>query len=269
MVIKHESIVEEYEFQSLSGVMKPKSRDISSFELNEFSSQDLIEQNVGDDEIRRERNAESQSAFEISSVVKEDRGLNAQAQRDFEERVAVEVEKQLALIKEDAYQKGYSSGEEKGHQKAQAQAMMEYEDRVNRLNDYIDSVLSFKKDIMDKQRKEIYQMVRTISKWVLMREIKDDGYLTALIEKLIMELHTQTDLLIKVDEGSFDSMPKALEIVQEKLGELSNVRLEIARDLGNTGIIIESKNGMIDGSIEAQFKSIDKIFEEIGVIDER
>lgn len=52
-----------------------------------------------------------------------------------------------------------------------------------------------------------------------------------------------------------------VEAVEARLGQLSNVRVEIVPEINHPGIILESENGLIDGSLEGVFQNIDKIFE--------
>ena len=58
-------------------------------------------------------------------------------------------------------------------------------------------------------------------------------------------------------------MPEVVQMVEAKLGQLSNVRIEIVPEISHPGIILESENGLIDGSMEGVFQNIDKIFEQV------
>ena len=58
-------------------------------------------------------------------------------------------------------------------------------------------------------------------------------------------------------------MPVVLETVQKKLGELSNVRLEIDYDIKGPGIILASDNGIINATLTEQLNNLDKLFETI------
>lgn len=263
--------VTEYSFSSLVDDNPPVlNSNVTEYKIREFSKNDVVSKKKMDRIIRKERNLEKKSLFKIADIVRKDRGLEQQEEEDFEKRVEAAVTIKIAKIKDDAYQDGYKTGEERGHAEALEKATIEYEDRVNRLNEMIDAVVAYKQDLLDKQRDTIYRMVRSLCKWVLLKEIKEDGdYLNRLLEKLILELHSKSDLLIKVDEASFENMPRALEIVQKKLGDFPNVRLEIERGLGQIGIILESSNGIIDGTLDAQLKSIDRLFVDIGVSDDK
>jgi flagellar assembly protein FliH len=58
-------------------------------------------------------------------------------------------------------------------------------------------------------------------------------------------------------------MPEIIQTVQARLGQLSNLRIEIVPEIQHPGIILESENGLIDGSLEGVFQNIDKIFEQV------
>jgi flagellar assembly protein FliH len=58
-------------------------------------------------------------------------------------------------------------------------------------------------------------------------------------------------------------MPEIITAVESKIGQLLNVRIEIVPEINYPGIILESENGLIDGSLEGVFQNIDKIFEQV------
>jgi flagellar assembly protein FliH len=58
-------------------------------------------------------------------------------------------------------------------------------------------------------------------------------------------------------------MPDVLAHIQGRLGELKNVRIEIDSAIATRGMIIESDNGIINATMEEQFKSLDNLFEDV------
>ena len=114
-----------------------------------------------------------------------------------------------------------------------------------------------------------YETILNLTKWVILRELKDDGeYVHRLLEKLITEIQTKSNILIQIDERSFRDMPDILEVVEERLGSLSNVRLEKDFDIDGPGIVLESDNGIINGTLKEQFNNLDKLFLKVGLINE-
>jgi flagellar assembly protein FliH len=72
-------------------------------------------------------------------------------------------------------------------------------------------------------------------------------------------------LVIHVNEDAFGYMPEIVKIVDRKVGKLTNVRLEVDLDMHENGVKLESENNIIDGSLEAQFNTIDRLFQNVGV----
>jgi flagellar assembly protein FliH len=105
---------------------------------------------------------------------------------------------------------------------------------------------------------------------VALKEIDEDNkYLTRLLEKLILELNEKKNLLIRISAKNFDKMDGILDEIQNKLGALSNVRVEIDHDMQDDGgIILESEKGIIDGSYQAQFEMFSRVFETVGISDD-
>ena len=134
----------------------------------------------------------------------------------------------------------------------------------------INDVLVLKEEIVNNQKQDLYNLVRNLTKWVILRELKEDGeYITRLLEKLVTEIQTKANLLVQVDQKSFEGMEDVLETVQERIGTLKNVRVEVDYDIDGQGIIIDSDNGIINGTFEEQMISLDKLFESVGLKDER
>ena len=112
--------------------------------------------------------------------------------------------------------------------------------------------------------------MKNLTKWITLKELENDGkYLERLMEKLLLEIQSRSNLLIQVNMNDFQKMPEVLEVVQSKLGELKNVRVEVDPAILTRGIILESDNGIINATMEEQFKSLDKLFEEVLIDDSK
>jgi flagellar assembly protein FliH len=117
--------------------------------------------------------------------------------------------------------------------------------------------------IMENNRSEVYEFVKRFTKWIILKEVNEKVYLEGLLEKLILELNARKNLIVKVGRANFSQMPEVIAAVEARLGNLQNVRIEIVPEINHPGIILESENGLIDGSLEGVFKNIDKIFESV------
>lgn len=263
-------------------MQKYRDTDIRSFEFNDLQSSHVIKQDkleafnfktldgeslnrvkISDTEIRQERAFEKNNNFKIDGIVREYRGLSRQEQTDLEKRIQDEVNKRLEAAYQDAYQEGLEKGRAEGKQEAFEQEQQMLADKVDGFVSIISEVQGQSGKLIEKNRHETYEFIKRFTKWVLMKEVNDKVYLENLLEKLILELNARKNLIVKVGRANFQDMPEILKNVEARLGQLSNVRVEIVPELHHPGIILETENGLIDGSLEGVFRNIDKIFEQV------
>jgi flagellar assembly protein FliH len=255
--------ISNYEFKnfSIGGSEQGSVEDYSFQDLNDFSpatrNKDLARAKI-------ERVSAEKRNFIISPIVKEHRGLLDQEKVERERKIVGEVSRRVEMIKEEAYKDGFAEGIEAGKQDVYNQTKAESEDKLNILTEMINEVLVVKENIITNQKDEVYKLVRNLTKWVILKELKDDGdYISRLLEKLIVEAQTTSNLLIQVNQQQFSAMPEVLKTVQAVVGKLDNVRVEIDYDISENGIVVDSDNGIIRGTIEQQFESLDKLFETV------
>lgn len=257
--------VVDYKFNSFA-----PNDDVSGiardFEFKEVGELTPIQKNSHQKAIKVERTNAEVSDFQISPIVKEHRGINKQVVKEREVRIEEEVKRRISAIQEQAYKDGFDEGVQSGRDEVFAQNKLASEEKLQNLTNMIVDVLNTRSEILLTQKKQIYGLVRNLTKWVVLRELKDDGkYLENLLEKLITEIQTKSNLLIHVDQKSFEQMPDVLQTVQEKVGELHNVRVEIDFDIEGPGIVLECDKGILNGTINQQMKSLDKLFEPVGL----
>jgi len=257
--------VKAYTFQGFESDQK----STQSFEFRDFSKDPNVvkqtKEKISDKVIRTEREHASKNQFEIMDEVKKLRGISAQEKNDFEMKVGAEVQNRLQQMVEEATQEGYQHGLEQGREQAYQETRQVLEEKIIMFEQMITELNQAKVDVMEKNRFDMYKMIKSLTKWVALKEVDDQGYLPKLLEKLILEVNMKSNLLIKVSAKNIDVMPGVVEAVEQRIGKLTNVRLEINHDSQAQGIVVESENGIIDGTIEAQLKSIDAVFETVGL----
>jgi len=264
MIVKgtdgHNFDIQDFSFDNLGNDDNPGGiREFSIPDLSVFRS---ATQKKQQDIIRKERAHAKAKNFAIAPIVKRYRGIKDQENSEYDERVNNEVEKKLKRLESDAFQKGMEEGREQG--KAEIISKLEFEaaDKIKQLEKIIEDVRAEKSALFNLEKNNIYTLIRTLTKWVIKREINnDDKYLERLLKQMIVELRTQSNILIRVNEKWFEKMPEVLATLEKEIGKLENCRVEIDYDQNDFGILLESSNSLIDGSIESQFKSIDHVFE--------
>ncbi|WP_372651233.1 FliH/SctL family protein [Halobacteriovorax sp.] len=261
--------VSEYEFKSFSTSSIP-SGEVTNFEFSEIGSLKPATEDNHQKVIKIERDYAEKNDFKIAPIVKEHRGITKQVLKERELRIEQEVERRVQELKEEAYNDGYNEGMASGREEVFNQNRASSEEKIQNLTNMIVDVLGTRSDLLVNQKKQVYSLVRILTKWVILRELTDDGkYIENLLEKLITEMQTKSNLLVHVDEKSFEQMPEVLKVVQNKIGELTNVRVEIDYDIEGPGIVLECDKGILNGTINQQMKSLDKLFETVGLEQEK
>jgi flagellar assembly protein FliH len=256
--------VEDYEFKPIKEALKANS-SAQKVEFPEFS--DRIKKNADFQKvIKSERSHARDKRFEVSPIVETFRGLKDQEEREIAEMIENEVQTRVARLKEDAFSEGYAKGQLEGEKQMREELAQEVEVKLDTLVQTIIEAQSFHYKMMETQRQEIYVFIKNLTKWIILRELSEDGaYLERLLEKILLEIQSKNNLLVQVNKKYVEIMPEVIATVEKKLGRLTNVRVEADVDLGDTGIILESDNGIINASLEEQLKNLEKLFEIVGI----
>lgn len=255
--------IKSFEFSDLQGSHVVSQSQFQSFEFKTLNGESVTSEKISDEDIRSERSFEKKNNFKIDGIVREYRGLSRQEQTDLEQKIQAEVARRL----ESAYQEAYKEGIEKGREEGKEAAQAEYQEILGqKIEEFSHIVTQFQGNadkVLEKNRTEVYEFIKRFTKWIILKEIDEKVYLEGLLEKLILELNVRKNLIIKVGKANFAQMPEVIQAVEAKLGQLSNTRVEIVPEINHPGIVLESENGLIDGSLENIFQNIDKIFEQV------
>lgn len=257
--------VKDFKFGELIPSDTNEIKNADSFELKSLNFAQDLKHGLTEESIRRERDYEALSDFQISKIVKDHRGLKQQEIEDYERRVAEEVERRVSEIRTKAVEEGMAKGKEEGKAMAYAEAQQLFDERLREFMSYVENVKEDVQNIYADSKENAYLMVKNLTKWVILKEVDEKYYLSRLLEKLIHEINSKINLVVHVNQESFGYMPEIIKIVERKVGKLTNIRVEADLDMEHNGIKLESENTVIDGSLEAQFESIDRLFANVGV----
>jgi flagellar assembly protein FliH len=255
--------VKPFSFAELQGIKPSGSEDVQSFEFQSIEEAPFTRPKVDQQTIRTERKFEAQSEFRIDDAVRNSRGISGQEKDDFEKAITKQVEIKINEIKNHGYSEGFERGKEEAFQKKQLELEAVYEEKIQKVSDVILEVSKKSNDLLVTNKEQVLEFINRLSKWVILKEVSRDMYLEKLLEKLVLELNEKRNLIVKVGRSNFAEMPELISKVENRLGQLPNVRVEIVPEVIYPGIILESDNGLIDGSLETIFKNIDKIFEMV------
>ena len=264
--MSNQSAIEKYTFQDFSTTSLLSDKDVQLYELKELSHHSVAHKSEMSKIIKVERERAAEQGFAISPLVSKFRGIDAQELEEKEAKIKTEVDLQVSVVKDQGFKSGYDAGFEKGREEVYAQMRETASEQLALLSDMITRVLNVESQLLLNQKQQVYQLICNLSKWVCLKEVsQDDKYVERLLEKIINELQTKENLLIQVSKDHFEKMPGVVEILQAKLGKFTNVRIEVDYKITDQGIIVETANSLINGTLEQQLKGIDKLIESVGL----
>lgn len=255
--------IKPFKFSDLQSDHVVSQGQFQAFEFQSLNGEAINSTKASDADIRTERKFAQKNNFKIDDMVRDYRGLSRQEQNDLEKKIQDEVTRRLEAGYDEAYREGIEKGKAEGKEAALAEFKLALAEKVESFEQVIGQVKSQSEKLLEKNQHEIYEFVKRFTKWIVLKEINEKVYLEGLLEKLILELNARKNLIVKVGKANFSQMPEVIQAVESRLGQLSNVRVEIVPELNHPGIILESENGLIDGSLEGVFQNIDKIFEQV------
>ena len=256
--------IKDFVFNSLSGESSPiaETLEFAPLERDALSS----ERRKG--EIQREEELAEKKGFNILDLAQEQVERKKQNEQDKKDLIENEVTTRLKVVEKEIFEKAHEEGMKAGKEEIASHVKVAADEQLDILTNLIEDLLLSKDKLYQEQKKQLLFMVKNLVQWIILRELKDDGtYLESLLERLISELQTQTNLNIQVNKKDFEKMPEVLTSLQKKIGELKNVRLVIDYDLPEKGMLLDSDNGMIKSSTSEQFHALDKLFEKLGVFN--
>lgn len=263
-MVKQFSDVQEYKFHNFN------EEELNPDVVKVFEFKPLLSSNQTTSKgefqkiIREERAHAKNTQFKINPIVEKFRGLKDQEEMEYQQTVEKEVARRIAEIQDEAFKAGFEEGVNQGREEIFNEMRSVVDQKLENFTGMVTDVLKTHEDILTHQKKEIYHLLRNLSKWIILRELKEDGtYIERLLEKLLLETQARQNLLIQVNTNDFAAMPEVLAHIQSRLGELKNVRVEMDSQIASRGMIVESDNGIINATMEEQFKSLDKLFEDV------
>lgn len=263
-MVKYLGEVEEYKFHNFTET-EINSDEVKNFEFKPLSDiSRALEGNEFQKVIQQERTNAKVSNFKVNPITEKYRGLKDQEEKELAAFVEQEVGKKIAEIQDEAFKAGFDEGVNQGREEIFNEMRNVVDQKLDNFTEMINEVLKMQETLIQNQKKEVYIIIRNLTKWIIARELKEDGaYVERLLEKLLLEMQARQNLLVQVSQNDFQSMPEVLEHVQKRLGELKNVRVEIDSDIKSKGMIIQSDNGIVNATMEEQFKNLDKVFEDV------
>jgi len=256
--------------------MEKESEKITPYSFKTFGDQDGfknvyklkpldgLDYKEKEEKIIFQENLSKKGGLEVFPFVQEQRERKEILSKINEEKYEQEISNRLKKIEKEHIEKAYQEGLKIAKEEVAKEFQNGVEKKIESINEMLRNALNLREEIYKTQKDQILFLIKSLTEWVILRELKDDGkYLEKLLEKLFSEVQTKQNFAIQVSQKDFESMPEVMEILQKKMGEFKNSRVIIDYDLPERGVVIDSENGIVKSTLEGQFAVLDEIFGNI------
>lgn len=163
-------------------------------------------------------------------------------------------------ILENARQKGYKEGMQKG----QEAGLKTVDSLIEEAKQIKQNTLLEKKATAKQLEKEIIQLVISCVRKVIDYELEEDHRLLLNLVENGIEKCTYTDtLIIRVSENNYEVVNSSKNKIYIMTEGIDNIEIKKDPALKDGSIIIETVSGTVDASLQTQIAQIEQVFYEI------
>ncbi len=169
------------------------------------------------------------------------------------------VAERLALLEQEAYEKGFAQGQKDGMELGRQQ----YESMAARLKDLVQGLEEEIERHVLALEKPVFELVKLMAEKVIHKEISlGPQVLTACIREALTHVVEQSRVRLHLNPEDVEYME---EVLQELAGEFSKVKdFELVPDenVARGGCLLETDFGLVDATYERKWREILRRLEE-------
>ena len=240
----------------------PISMDDSSVEVKTFQPRNFNGGVIHSREKPREQlgagNASAaNSRFNLHPAARKSLGIESEEDLRLETKIAVEVERRLEELSEQAKVKGFAQGKKEGEMLAieefQKLAEPAYAEFLRILNNFENS----KSEIYQANEQFLVQLVFQVARQVTLKEVKaDPEYVKTLCALLVDKIGAKDHVKIKVGRDDFDRVEAIRDYLKVQFVDLKNIQIDISDEFTNGGCKVETDLARINASVDTQLNLI-------------
>lgn len=170
-----------------------------------------------------------------------------------------------AQLNEQAYQRGFAEGRQKGMIDAentwQSLAEKKIEPLLMSLQEVLLQLNNIRKETYQEIEKEVVELALAIAKQVICQEITmDRDIVVCVAREALAKVEDPGRVKIKMSPSDLQFIKETRSQLSNLIENIDNVTLEAAENIQSGGCIIETDLGEIDARIEKQLQAVEESF---------
>jgi flagellar assembly protein FliH len=177
----------------------------------------------------------------------------AEAEERKAEDMIQQAQERIALLEQEAYEKGFEQGERDGRDLGEKKAGK----LLNHFENLLLELANMKKALLEQYEKEILELVFAIAKKIIHQKIENEEH---VIEHSVMRALTmatdksQVDLRINPDD--LETIERLKPELVVRFNEIKSIVVTSDPSVTRGGCLVETPYGDVDASIEIQLEKI-------------
>jgi len=169
------------------------------------------------------------------------------------DEIIKEAKKRAEMLEREGYEKGFTQGEKDGYEIGIKKAKQ----IINRLNNLLNEMEGFKREIIKRFEKEILDLIFEISKKIINFKIENDpDSINYTILKTIKYCTDEYKIKIKINPEDYEIIKKFnINYITDKQDN-RKIELIADEDVDRGGCIISTSSGDLDARIKSQLDQI-------------
>lgn len=169
---------------------------------------------------------------------------------------------------QNAYNKGYEVGLQKGTDHGHASAESEYNKKINQLqakiSEFLISVEASKRQIFQNSEHILVRLSMEIAKKVLNTELTTNSEIVlGNVKKALSYIGDREKVLIRIAPSDYETVTNRKDFWVPITDKLTNIEIQADERIEKGGCIIDSNSGVVDARLGVQFNEIVDLLESI------
>ena len=163
------------------------------------------------------------------------------------------LQKRMAILEQEAYEKGYAQGEKDGFEIGEKKSLKIIENMENLLIE----MSRFKLDILKHHEKEILELIFSIAEKIIHYQVNiNETAVKGSIIKALNLIGDKSQVVLRVNPDDYDYVEKLRPDFFSKIKDIKSVVVNSDTTVSRGGCFLETSNGEVDATVETQLEKI-------------
>ncbi|MNJ93213.1 flagellar assembly protein H [compost metagenome] len=245
----------------------PKAKSVLSKEMADKTVLDFVPVrfDLGTPEQAMDYLAEKKrgSDFRMNEAIRIQTGVDMVEQSNEEEKVEAAALEKLKEIQEGAYQEAYQLGLEEGRKEAFDKVSAEIAERMNALDQLLNSIKDLKKDMTNFNESHLIQVAFQMAARLAKTELETNNpAMVDILRDAVGLAQDEEDITVRVAQNQFEFLEELKKETGREFEFIKRIKFEPSPDVTEGGCIVETNYGEVDARIEQRIQQLWTVLSE-------